>query len=164
MPIASIVLGIIGLVKAKKEPERYSGSGFAISGIILSALTVLIVPAIAIPNLLKSQQDANELSAIVRIRRIATAEATYQSTAGRGRDFGSFEDLVNSSMIESQRITRGYEFNIVANGDSFQVTATPEKYGTFGTGHRSFYVDDRYVICAADHGGLPANADDPPIE
>lgn len=163
MPLASFVLGIIGLVKARKEPERYSGSGLAIGGIVLSVLTVPIVMAIALPNLLKSRQAANEASAIATIRRIGTAEATYQSTTGRGRDFGSFEELIKSGLLEDVTVKNGYEFKVVADGNRFQVTATPQSYGAFGTGHRSFYADERYVITATD-SPRPATRDDRALE
>src|SRR5438445_1421538 len=82
-----LVLGIVALVRSSKRPSEYGGQGFAIAGIVLSAMGVLFFPiiaAIAIPNLLASRRAANEGSAISSIRTLTSAELTYMSTSGAG--------------------------------------------------------------------------------
>jgi type IV pilus assembly protein PilA len=45
---------------------------------------ILIIAAIAIPNLLRSKMAANEASAVGSLRTIVTANVTYNSTYGSG--------------------------------------------------------------------------------
>ena len=40
--IGSLILSIIGLIQINKEPARYHGKGFAVAGIIISALAILL--------------------------------------------------------------------------------------------------------------------------
>jgi hypothetical protein len=84
--LLSIVLGIVALSRASREPEVYGGKGLAIGGIVASALSLLvaiplggIVAAIAIPSLLRARVSANEAQAIGDVRTVISAEAAYQS-------------------------------------------------------------------------------------
>lgn len=40
--IVSLVLSIIGLNQINKEPNRYNGKGLAITGIVISVLTIVL--------------------------------------------------------------------------------------------------------------------------
>jgi hypothetical protein len=40
--IPAIVLGIMAINKEKNDPQRYSGKGMAIGGIVMGALSILI--------------------------------------------------------------------------------------------------------------------------
>jgi hypothetical protein len=42
LPVAGIVLSILGLVKIKQQPTVYKGKGFAIAGIIIGSLMILL--------------------------------------------------------------------------------------------------------------------------
>src|SRR4030081_3145558 len=52
--------------------------GFSLIELLIVVAIILIIAAIAIPNLLKSKMAANESSAVGSIRTINTAEITYQ--------------------------------------------------------------------------------------
>lgn len=87
--LLGVVLGIVALVRANREPEVYGGKGFAIGGIVASALSLVvmiplagIVAAIAIPSLLRARVSANEAATIGDIRTVISAEAAYQSVSG----------------------------------------------------------------------------------
>jgi|HubBroStandDraft_5_1064220.scaffolds.fasta_scaffold05140_4 type IV pilus assembly protein PilA len=54
--------------------------GFSLIELLIVVAIILIIAAIAIPNLLRSRIAANESSAVSSIRTVNTAEATYQST------------------------------------------------------------------------------------
>ena len=93
-----MVLGIVALVRANREPHVYGGKGFAIGGIAASALSLLvaipiagIVAAIAIPSLLRARVAANESATLGDIRTVIAAEAAYQPQ-NKGY-FGRFECL-----------------------------------------------------------------------
>jgi type II secretory pathway pseudopilin PulG len=87
--LLGVVLGIVALVRANREPQVYGGKGFAIGGIAASALSLLvaiplagIVAAIAIPSFLRARVVANESAAIADVRTVISAEAVYQSASG----------------------------------------------------------------------------------
>ena len=54
--------------------------GFSLIELLIVVAIILIIAAIAIPNLLRARIAANESSAASSIRTINTAEVTYQST------------------------------------------------------------------------------------
>jgi prepilin-type N-terminal cleavage/methylation domain-containing protein len=53
--------------------------GFSLIELLIVVAIILIIAAIAIPNLLRARIAANEASAVSSIRTINTAEVTYQS-------------------------------------------------------------------------------------
>jgi len=54
--------------------------GFSLIELLIVVAIILIIAAIAIPNLLRSRIAANEASAVGSLRTINTAEITYAST------------------------------------------------------------------------------------
>ncbi len=54
--------------------------GFSLIELLIVVAIILIIAAIAIPNLLKSRMAANESSAVGSVRTINSAEITYQMT------------------------------------------------------------------------------------
>jgi type IV pilus assembly protein PilA len=128
---------------------------------------ILILAAIAIPNLLRSRMAANEASSVGSVRTINTAEVTYASAypkvgftcrlsdlGGSSADCaGSKQSSKNACLIDnvlSSGHKSGYRFAIVnCEGDgevlnTFQVTAEPVTPGT--TGQRTFCSDQTGVI------------------
>lgn len=54
--------------------------GFSLIELLIVVAIILIIAAIAIPNLLRARMAANESSAVATIRSINSAEVTYNST------------------------------------------------------------------------------------
>jgi type IV pilus assembly protein PilA len=54
--------------------------GFSLIELLIVVAIILIIAAIAIPNLLRARMAANESSAVGSIRTLNTAEVTYNST------------------------------------------------------------------------------------
>lgn len=85
---AGIVLGIVALTRANREPHVYGGKGMAIAGIATSALSLVvaiplaIIAAIAIPSLLRARTSANEAVALRHVKAFAVAEGIYRGTSG----------------------------------------------------------------------------------
>jgi hypothetical protein len=112
----------------------------------------------------------NEACAVKSVYSLLSAEATYQATAGNG-NYGSAkelseENLISSVLAEGHRC--GYLFRIrfekysSESPSSFEVAAVPRKYGR--TGRRSFYVNEKGAIVAADRKGGEAHAEDDPLD
>lgn len=165
-----LTLGVIALVKTSQKPGQYAGKGRAVAGLVLSSLSGIAVPiaiiaAIAIPNLLAARRSANEGSALYVMRKIFTAEATYQAVHGK---YGELADLANEHLIDSEVISgprNGYKFavsGLSADGvGAFELTGVPVLYQSSGV--RSFYIDESGVIRAADKHGGDATRLDPPL-
>jgi type IV pilus assembly protein PilA len=88
--IAAIILGHLSHSDIRKERGRLTGHGLATAGLVLGYMGVaaipmmLIIAAIAIPNLLRARTAANEASAVGSLRTIVTAEITYQDEYSNG--------------------------------------------------------------------------------
>jgi len=55
-------------------------NGFSLIELLIVVAIILIIAAIAIPNLLRARMSANESSAVASVRSTNTAEVTYNST------------------------------------------------------------------------------------
>jgi type II secretory pathway pseudopilin PulG len=177
--IVGIILAIVAMNRVKSEPWKYGGRGMAIAGLVLSITSIVtvipvgIIAAIAIPNLLQARMAANEGAAIYSLRTLSAAELTYQAQFQR---FATLEELAEASLIDPKLgsgTKSGYRFTVELTSESsatefgptsggFAVKGVPVDYRS--SGRRSFFVDETQVIRAADNVGLPASADDPPLE
>jgi prepilin-type N-terminal cleavage/methylation domain-containing protein len=54
--------------------------GFSLIELLIVVAIILVIAAIAIPNMMRAKISANEASAVASIRTISTAETTYSST------------------------------------------------------------------------------------
>jgi len=87
--IAAIILGHMSLSEIRKSAGRIGGRGLATTGLVLGYLGLLIIPvmivaAIAIPNLLRARMAANEATAVGSLRTINTAVLTYATEFENG--------------------------------------------------------------------------------
>lgn len=82
--ILAIVFGHISRPEIARSAGRLKGAGVAMAGLILgyaglSVIPILIVAAVAIPNLLRARISANEASAVASIREVGAAELSYKT-------------------------------------------------------------------------------------
>jgi type II secretory pathway pseudopilin PulG len=164
--IAGIVLGIVALSKARSDPAQYAGKGLAIAGIVTSACSFFmgILVAIAIPNLLKSQQAAHETAALVEVQTIGKAQILYSVTKGKGsfadlRTLGAL-GLIDAGVASGEKggyVFRSEPLSVSEPTPMFDTTAQPVEGGTFGTGNVSFYSNETMVVFQSD-GTQPPTA------
>ena len=141
--------------------------GFSLIELLIVVAIILIIAAIAVPNLLRSRMAANESSAAESIRTLSTANITYASVynigfAGAlsalapspgGAVSSDAADLVDSTLGSTQ-VKNGYDFSTysapnaapsaVSPNDTYTATATPAAPNN--TGVSVFCVDQTNVV------------------
>lgn len=146
--------------------------GFSVIELLIVVAIILVIAAIAIPNMLKSRMSANEASAISSVRAINNAQVTYSMAYP---DVGFADDLsklgaptgggpptsANAALLDwvlgcaSQPCPKsGYNFKIVnAVGTpvtGYEVQAVPIQVGQ--SGQRGF-CSPRFDTVLADLAG-----------
>jgi type IV pilus assembly protein PilA len=151
--------------------------GFSLIELLIVVAIILIIAAIAIPNLLRARMAANESSAVGSLRTIVTAEFNYQQNYGIGyaplTNLGSaapctaatISTTAAACLVDPQLsggVKSGYNIATPAPGgigtalapnNAFVATAVPSAVGQ--TGQRGFYADQSGVIRFTTDGSVP---------
>ncbi len=146
--------------------------GFSLVGVVVAVAIVLVIAAIAIPNLLHSSLSENESSAVNSLRALNSSCASYSmlyggypkslANLGPGVPASSASaDLIDSALASGGK--SGYVFNytpgasgVSGNVLSYSITANPTTFGT--SGRRGFFTDQSGVIRANMAGSADASS------
>lgn len=157
--ILAIIFGHLSLSEIRASAGRIGGKGIAVVGLVLGYLgiafipMILIIAAIAIPNLLRARMAANEASATANVRALNTAEISYASShpdMGYTCTLSDLQDLIGPNLVSGKR--NGYVFVLSdcaadATGGpntKYRIVSYPQVPGS--TGVRSFCSDETAVI------------------
>jgi prepilin-type N-terminal cleavage/methylation domain-containing protein len=157
---------------------RNKQKGFSLIELLIVVAIILIIAAIAIPNLLRSKMAANEASAVGSLRTLNTACVTYSTTYGGypgslvimgGEGVSTLPTSASAQLIDNVLQTglkTGYSFGFVpgtadtsGNIDNYTINAAPITPGV--TGIRYFYTDQTGVIRANSAGAVATSASTP---
>jgi len=147
--------------------------GFSLIELLIVVAIILIIAAIAIPNLLKSKMAANESSAVGSLRTVNTGEVTYAASCPNVGYSATLVELNTGAIcaggtgiIDNVLATgtkSGYTFTYApgaaaANGivSTYTNVAVPLNVGV--TGQRGFFTDQSGVIRYSLDGSAPTVA------
>ncbi|MBI2681873.1 MAG: prepilin-type N-terminal cleavage/methylation domain-containing protein [Acidobacteriales bacterium] len=147
--------------------------GFSLIELLIVVAIILVIAAIAMPNLIRSRIAANEASAVYSLRAINTAQISYLSTyptVGYADDLaklgppgsGTPPDQNKSGLVDdvlgcaSQPCQKsGYKFEISGTSGTpisvYTLTGVPANVGASGT--RGFCTDERGLVRFDPAGG-----------
>ena len=167
--IVAVILGHVSRSEIKRSNGRLQGDGLALTGLIfgymgVAIIPVLIIAAIAIPNLLRARIAANEASAVGSLRTINTAQrayATEYSSVGYACNlnklgtFGKPSSPENAGYIDDRLALgekSGYRFELACGSEpsSYVVVAYPMTANQ--TGMRAFCTNQTGLISYSRNG------------
>jgi type IV pilus assembly protein PilA len=137
--------------------------GFSLIELLIVVAIILIIAAIAIPNMIASRERANESAAVGAVRTLNTAQASYNVTYGQTVEYagslamlgpgdGTGCNATQACLIDgtlgcsSQPCLRGaYQFYVMQDStQDYAFTATPLAWGQSGA--RNFCAIEDGII------------------
>jgi prepilin-type N-terminal cleavage/methylation domain-containing protein len=167
---------------------KKSSRGFSLIELLIVVAIILIIAAIAIPNLLRSRIAANQASAVGSLRTLNTAEVTYATTYNTGYSAtlgdlgpnaagsspvataaGLVDEVLSGSLAGTATATTssksGYQFTYSPGGtdtsgkiNTYSFIATPISVGTTGT---NFYYTDQSGVIRQNSTAVATSSDSP---
>ena len=161
--------------------------GFSLIELLIVVAIILIIAAIAIPNLIRSKMAANEASAVATLRTINTSQVVYSSTYSTAAVFGTLAQLgsggsaganctpaalqatpptsadaclIDSAIENANTVSKsGYDLNVAVAAGGYTANNNPHTPNSSGV--RRFFTDQSLVI--RQNATAAAGPGDPPI-
>jgi prepilin-type N-terminal cleavage/methylation domain-containing protein len=148
--------------------------GFSLIELLIVVAIILIIAAIAIPNLLRAKIAANQASAVGSLRTLNTSCIAYSTSYGQypaaltnlgpiasGATASSTSaDLIDSVLSAGTKSGYTVTYTAGSSNQSYTITATPITAATTG---QSMYFTDQSGVIRVDTSGSGAGASSTPI-
>jgi type IV pilus assembly protein PilA len=145
--------------------------GFSLIELLIVVAIILIIAAIAIPNLVRSKMAANEASAVASLRVLTTVIVEYSITYGTDPPSvaalgpavppsSTNADLIDSLLASGTKSGFTITYTPVAGSPVTSYSAVALPISTW-TGQRKFFTDQSGVIRATTNGSAPTASSTP---
>ena len=153
---------------------RNKQKGFSLIELLIVVAIILIIAAIAIPNLLRAKIAANQASAVGSLRTLNTSCIAFSTSYGQfpaalinlgpiasgGTASSTSADLIDSVLAAGSKSGYTFIYTAGASDQSYSITATPITAATTG---QTMYFTDQSGVIRADTSGAGASAASTPI-
>jgi type IV pilus assembly protein PilA len=153
---------------------RNKQKGFSLIELLIVVAIILIIAAIAIPNLVRSKVAANQASAVGSLHTLYTACISYSTSYGQfpaaltnlgpissgGTASSTSADLIDAVLSAGTKSGYTFVYTAGASNQSYTITATPISAGS--SGQNTYFTDESGVI-RMDATGAAASASSSPI-
>lgn len=140
---------------------KKTNKGFSLIELLIVVAIILIIAAIAIPNLVRARISANEASATASMRTIGSGQLLYRSSNNRFTDLAGLSGDSIIDTILGGGTKSGYTFGCTNDGTTgltFTATAT---FQSAYTGKRTYFVDQTQVIRYTTNGSQATGSSTP---
>jgi type IV pilus assembly protein PilA len=148
---------------------RTKQKGFSLIELLIVVAIILIIAAIAIPNLIRSKIAANQASAVASLRTLNTSAVLFNtyyqlyptglsSLATSGAATSTAADMIDAVLASGQK--SGYSFSWSGGGTtgSYSITAVPITLNSSGT---IYYYTDQSLVIRSNPAGAATSGSNP---
>jgi type IV pilus assembly protein PilA len=164
----------------QSQSSQSAQRGFTLIELLIVVAIISIIAAVAVPNLLRSRQTGNEVSAATSLLAISKAQIMYSVSCGGGAyaaslttlgtpSPGTTEAYLSPDLTQSATPAKsGYNFTMVpgtgasagandcngtATQSNYYASAVPQTFGT--TGSRSFAINAGGTVWMTNAAAAP---------
>jgi type IV pilus assembly protein PilA len=151
--------------------RRQARAGFTLIELLIVMAIILVIAAIAVPQMGKQLMAAHETAVISQIKTLHQAEIQYYSQFGQyaasltqlgppasGAAGPTAADIIPKNLADGH--ASGYIFTVTATPTGYAINANPEQFGS--TGSRTFY-SDQTLVTRNNYTQEPATVTSPAI-